>query len=143
MSETSSVPDIQESRKVVDNPIKRDSKGRVLPGKSLNPHGRPRVRTVIEQLNAKGFDCIEEAIELFQNPKTTTYVKWDILKELLSYQYAKLRTVAVTNPDGEQASIKISWDTNDAKQQFVDHMQNVHDNVKDAILADDDNDKDC
>src|SRR5882672_1402972 len=73
--------------------------------------GRAKERETLQvTLDKLGFDTVREAVALFNHPKSSNYVKWDILKELMQYQYQKQKSVTIGNEDGTQNTIHISWD---------------------------------
>lgn len=122
-------------------PVPRDAKGHILPGYSGNPTGRPASpqqitrKDVLKICAERGYNPIHAMIDVAQDPKTSNYLKLECADKIAQYILPKLKNVQVTNAEGEDAVIRISWDTTpqQASQQAVD----VLNNVVDAAIDDD------
>lgn len=133
--------------------VRRDEKGRLMPGTVLNPNlaGRlPKAKSftrkdVLAICEEMGFNPVRELISLAQNTQSD-YVKFQCCEAVLSYSLPKLKTVQLTGADGEtDASITFRWENVDkppadavaATSEMSNAAGVILDGVVDAIIEDD------
>ena len=126
-------------------------------GVSGNPAGRPKLQEtynraeIVKICRERGFHPVHALIDIYEDPKSSGYLKMECAKEVGSYIMAKVRTVQLTDGNDGPASITIKWDNDppplsveqhdDAKQQFVDGMTDAQAKIMDAIVNDDEDER--
>jgi hypothetical protein len=106
---------------------------------------RKEVARICEE---RGYHPIHHLINLATDPESSGYLQKECASEIASYLMPKLKTVQLTDNDGENASITIRWDNqnvvkpedayDDAKQQFSDGMRDATERIIEAAIEDDD-----
>lgn len=85
--------------------VKRDAKGRLLPGYSLNPSGRPKtakIKAYVAERTNQGKDLVESAISDLQDGRIAPATRHNIRVWLHEIMYGKphqSNSVEIQNPD--------------------------------------------
>lgn len=141
--------------------VRRDERGRLLPGSVLHAEGRPKSLTMSRKDVLKacvdfGYNPIAEMIKLSRETQSD-YVALQCHKAVAEYILPKVKQIQITNADGDSDGvIRISWDTSGNAQNALQAVpdaevrqlnrdmknatQKVLDGVAEAVIEDDDED---
>lgn len=93
------------------NPAWRKGTRAPKQGRPAGSLTKPKPKTHIEfiaELEALNFEPLREAIALFRDPETGAREKVLILRDLMSYMYARRRSVEISG-DVKHTALNISW----------------------------------